>query len=105
MKVKFKLSINQFYELLKHLQNSVFDGLTELQILNIRIFVKNGFKKIIDLEATTYDLTKIKSFSIDINQYTAIMAHLGNERNNIDPYMLTVFITLQNQNKQLLHLN
>ncbi len=105
MKVKFKLSINQFYELLKHLQNSVFDGLTELQILNIRIFVKNGFKKIIDLEATTYDLTKIKSFSIDINQYTAIMAHLGNERNKIDPYMLTVFITLQNQNKQLLHLN
>ena len=106
MKVKFKLSIEQFYQLLKYLQNSVFDGLTELQILNLRIFIKNGFKKLIDLEAASpYDFTKIKIFNIDINQYTAIMAQLTNERRNFDPYTLSIFITLQNQNKQLLHLN
>lgn len=106
MKVKFKISIEQFFYLLNHLQNGVFTGLSELQILNIRTFIKNGLKKLIDLQsANPFNNLKVKSFSIDINQYTAIIAHLTNDRNNLDPFMLVVFITLQEQNKQLLHLN
>jgi hypothetical protein len=106
MKVKFKISIEQFFYLLNHLQNGVFTGLTELQILNIRTFIKNGLKKLIDLQsAHPFNNSKVKSFSIDVNQYSAIMAHLTNERNTLDPFMLTVWLTLQAQNKQLIHLN
>lgn len=106
MKVKFKISIEQYFQLLTYLQNSVFRGLTELQILNIREFLRNGLKKLIDLNSSNpYNRTKVKSFSIDVNQYSAILALLTNERNILDPYMLTVFITLQEQNKQLLNLN
>lgn len=106
MKVKFKLSIEQYFQLLTYLQNSVFTGLTELQVLNIREFLRNGLKKLIDLNsANPYNKSKVKSFSIDINQYSAILSQLTNERNKLDPFMLTVFITLQDQNKQLLHLN
>ena len=106
MKVKFKISIEQYFYLLNHLQNNVFTGLTELQILNIRTFIKNGLKKLIDLQSLhPFTRYKIKSFSIDVNQYTAIMSLLTNERNILDSYMLVIFITLQDQNKQLLHLN
>ena len=106
MKVKFKLSIEQYYHLLNYLQNSVFTGLTELQILNIRTFIKTGLKKLIDLQSVySFNHKKIKTFSVDINQYTAIIADLSNEMQNLHPYILAIFTTLQNQNKQLLHLN
>jgi hypothetical protein len=68
--------------------------------------MKFAIKKLVDLTSEIqYNKTRLKVFSIDVNQYTALMALLTNERNNLDPYMLTVFITLQEQNKQLLHLN
>jgi hypothetical protein len=106
MKVKLKLCVEEFSELLSFIQNSTFQNITELQLLNIRLFLKYGVKKLIDLTSEDqYNKYKLKSFSIEINQYTSLMALLNEERNNFDPYMLTVYITLQNQNKQLLHLN
>jgi hypothetical protein len=106
MKVKIKLCIEELAELLAYIQRSTFENITELQILNIRLFMKFAIKKLVDLTSEIqYNKTRLKVFSIDVNQYTALMALLTNERNNLDPYMLTVFITLQEQNKQLLHLN
>lgn len=106
MKVKIKLCVEELAELLAYIQRSTFENISELQLLNIRLFMKYAVKKLVDLtNELQYNKTKLKTFSIDINQYTAIMALLTNERNKLDPYMLTVFITLQDQNKQLLHLN
>lgn len=106
MKVKCKISIQQFWALLNYLQNNNFDGLTELQILNIRLFITSGLKKLIDLNNLyPYNKSKVKIFSIDINQYTAIMAQLTNDCKNLEPYILCTFVMLQQQNKQLLHLN
>ena len=106
MKVKIKLCIEELTELLAYIQRSTFENISELQVLNIRLFMKYAIKKLIDLTSELqYNKTRLKTFSIDVNQYTAIMALLTNERNKLDPYMLTVFIALQEQNKQLLHLN
>ena len=108
MKVKFKLTVDQFQHLLYYFQNHYFDGftVTELQILNIRMFVKFAFKKVIDLKIDKpYNTIKQTNFSIDINQYCAIMSILKNELKDLDPFMLAIYITLENQNKQLLNLN
>lgn len=108
MKVKFKLTVEQFQFLLYYFQNCYFDGftVTELQILNVRIFVKYGLKKLIDLKMDKpYNTHKQFTFSIDVNQYCSIMSILTNERKDLDPYLLAVFCTLQNQNKELLRLN
>ena len=105
MKVKIKLTVEQFAVLLGFVQKSNYTDLNELQILNIRLFLPFGLKKLIDFQPQFIHSLKLKSFSIEVNQYTAIMALLTNERNNLDPYTLSIFITLQNQNKQLLHLN
>lgn len=106
MKVKVKLSIGQFAALIAFVKDSTYEGLDELQILNIRIFIPFALKKLIDCKASEYatSFNKQKSYNIDVNQYTAIMALLTIERNNLDPYNLAIFITLQNQNKNLLNL-
>jgi len=105
MKVKIKITVEQFQNLVNWIQRSTYNGLNDLSILNIRLFVGIGLKKIIDLRSEQfYQPQKIKTFSIEINQYTAIMACLTNERNFLDPYTLSIYLTLQNQNKQLLTL-
>lgn len=110
MKVKLKLTVNQFRNLCNFvLWSNVYltqTGVTELQILNIQIFLKLAAKKLIDVDnIDIYQPKKIRTFSVEVNQYTAIMALLEHERNELDPLTLATFITLQNQNKQLLHLN
>ena len=110
MKVKIKLTVNQFRTLVNWvLWSNVYitqTGVTELQILNIQIFLKLAAKKLIDVgNIDIYNPTKLRVFSVDVNQYTSIMALLEHERNELDPLTLAIFITLQNQNKQLLHLN
>jgi hypothetical protein len=105
MKVKIKLTVEQFSMLIGYIKSSDYRGLNELQILNIRLFLPFALKKLIDLQPQFFHSTKLKSFSIEVNQYTAVMSILTNERNILDPYTLSIFLTLQNQNKQLLHLN
>jgi hypothetical protein len=106
MKVKIKLTVEQFSFLLQYVQKSNYTELNELQILNIRLFLPFALKKLIDCKPEFgFNTIKVKSFSIELNQYTAIMALLTNERHTLDPYTLSIFITLQNQNKNLLHLN
>lgn len=104
MKVKFKLTVEQFSFLLQFVQKSNYTDLNELQILNIRLFLPFGLKKLIDLQPQIFNSTKVKSFSIEVNQYIAIMALLTNERHTLDPYTLSIFLMLQNQNKSLLNL-
>lgn len=104
MKVKFKLTVEQFSFLLQFVQKCNYTDLNELQILNIRLFLPFGLKKLIDLQPQFLNSTKLKSFSIEVNQYAAIMALLTNERNTLDPFTLSIFLTLQNQNKSLLNL-
>lgn len=103
MKVKIKLTVEQFSFLLQFVQKSNYTDLNELQILNIRLFLPFALKKLIDLQAQFLN-SKQKSFSIELNQYTAVMALLTNERQNLDPFTLAIFLTLQNQNKSLLNL-
>jgi hypothetical protein len=106
MKVKIKLTVGQFAALIAFVKDATYEGLDELQVLNIRLFLPFGLKKLIDCKPSEYatSFNKTKSFSIELNQYTAIMALLTRERNNVDPYTLAIFITLQNQNKNLLNL-
>lgn len=103
MKVKFKVTVEQFSFILRFVYSSTYTDITELQILNIRIFKSFAMKKLIDWEKDFY-LKKPKTISIDINQYTAVMALLMKEQNNLDPLMLSIFISLQNQNRPLLNL-
>lgn len=105
MKVKVKLSIAQYWELLNYLQKSTFFGLTELQILNIRLFITSGLKKLIDLNALyPYNKSKIKIFSIDINQYIAITNILMLERDLLCPYMLATYLIIIDQHRTLISL-
>lgn len=108
MKVKFKLTVDQFQYLLKYFQNCYFDAftVTELQILNVRIFVKFGLKKLIDLRMNSpYNTNRLVNYSIDVNQYCAIMSILKNEIEFLDSYMLAIYLTIENQNRELLKLS
>ena len=105
MKIKFKLSNEQFFYLVAYIQNSTYSGLDELAIFNLRLFVPIGLKKIIDIKCDTKPADKIKTFNAEVNQYTAILRLLMNERNFLDSYTLSIFLTLQNQNKSLLSLS
>jgi hypothetical protein len=106
MKVKIKITLDQFKNILLYLENSNYQGLSELQVLNIRAFIKIGLKKLIDIrDEFLYNPEKVKTFSVEINQYSSIMALLTNERNKLCPYTLSTFITLQNQNRSILNLS
>lgn len=104
MKVKFKITVEEFSYLLKSVYESTYTGLSELQVLNLRLFRSFALKKLVDLERY-FNSEDIKAFSIDINQYAAVMALLIKKRNDLDPFMLQLFIKLQNQNKPLLNLS
>jgi len=104
MKVTVKLTVAEFQSLLSYVQKSTYENINELQILNIRLFLSWGLKKLIDFKNTFGYSVQIKKISLEVNQYTAVMALLTNERNNLDPYMLAIFLTIQNQTKSLLKL-
>ncbi|MEO5350748.1 MAG: hypothetical protein H7836_14055 [Magnetococcus sp. YQC-3] len=103
MKVKFKLSIEQFKQLLNYIHAAVNDSIThfdELQLLNLRAFLASGFKKLIDLQsALMFAPLKQKTFSFDVNQVHIVLSLLHRKRDLLDPYMLTVYNDLTAQNK------
>lgn len=105
MKVKVKITVDQFQYLLSYIQGAVNFDTDKLRVLNIRLFIKYGFKKMIDLKSEPYNTAKPKTFSVEINQYISLMSFLTNERNNLEPYTLAIYLTLQNQNKSLLSLS
>ena len=106
MKIKIKLTIVQFSELINFINISNYENLSELQVLNIRLFLSFALKKLIDCKPDFgMNYSKLKSFSIEVNQYAAVMYLLTEERNELDPYMLSLFITLQNQNRHVFNLN
>jgi len=105
MKVKIKITSEQFYYLVVWLKRNMHNSLSKLQLINISLFFTFGYKKMIDLNSEIKTKpNRIRTFSIELNQYTSIMECLTNERNNLDPYTLSLFIMLQNQNKQLISL-
>lgn len=107
MKVKIKITVHQFHYLVYYVQGCTYEGLNELQVLNIRLFLPVALKKVIDTASQLgyFGDTKVKTFPIEINQFTAIMELLTYQRNYLDPYTLALFITLQNQHKPLLNLS
>lgn len=106
MKVKLKITVGQFAALLGFVRDTKYEGLEHLQVLNCKAFVSFGLKKLIDFQygyATSY--SKTKTFNIEINQYNAIMSLLNLHREHLQPYDLAIFVTLQNQTRNLLTLN
>lgn len=106
MKVKVKLSVDQFKYLVQYIERSVkYFEIGELTAINIRLFVSAGFKKLIDLQTDLlFNPYKVKTFAIEINQYVAIIDTLANDRDKMDSYTLSIYTTLQSQNKHVLGL-
>ncbi len=104
MKVKIKLTVNQFISLLSFVRIEHYESLNDLQVLNIKLFIPIALKKLIDFN-TNNGFDSTKTFSIEINQHAAIMSLLMNEKNNLDYYTLSILTTLQTQNKNLLKLS
>lgn len=102
MKVKVKLTAEQFMFLVHYIKGSTYEHLTELQQLNIHLFISYGLKKIVDFTVFT-NRDKPKTFSIEVNQYACVMGYLKRYFNYLDPFTLSLYITLENQNKPLLN--
>jgi hypothetical protein len=103
MKVKIKLSIEQFKFLLKYIDAAIYQKilfLNELQLLNLRAFLTSGFKKLIDLNtALMFTPAKVKTFTIEINQFHAVLTVLQHQFEFLDSYTLSIFEDLKRQNK------
>jgi hypothetical protein len=109
MKVKIKLSIEEFKQLLNYLHNACNDAIihfNEIELINLRVFLANGFKKLIDLQTcATFAPMKQKIFNFDVNQIYIVINYLHRKRDLLDSYMLAVYNTLIMQNKAFFILN
>lgn len=111
MKIKLKLSIEHLKNLivfandfLKRYDNSIL--FTTLEQLNLKSFIKYGFKKMIDFN--NFPREKIKTYSIDVNMIDALKTALTIDYNNqyLNPLNLALYIDLQEQmRKQITMLN
>lgn len=103
MKVKIKLTIEQFKFLLNYINGAVYDRIVffnEIELLNLRAFLGTGYKKLIDLQsALTLTPNKVKTFNFDINQFYIVLSLLTKERDFLDAYTLATFEDLKRQNK------
>lgn len=103
MKVKVKLTIEQFKFLLNYINSAVYEKIiffNELELMNLRAFLGVGFKKIIDLQsALTFTPTKEKTFNIEVNQFHVILSLLHKQREFLDAYTLAIYNDLTRQNK------
>ena len=109
MKVKIKLTISQFKALLDYLHKVIYYDVTPstpiiipasyLQLINLKAFLAQGYKKVIDFNSTNVNALKEKTFTVEINQMHAVMFALGSTRHLLDSYMLSVHETLKRYNK------
>lgn len=105
MKVKIKLSIEQFKYLLKYIDACVYKKIlffNEIDLINLRAFLSTGYKRLIDLQsAAIFTPDKVKTFNIEINQFNIVMNVLTKQREFLDAFNLATFETLRAQNKSL----
>ena len=108
MKIKIKLTPDQFVWLVRIIQDShgqIDYRNKPLQFLNIGAFLQYGQKKVIDLKAMYKMIMppKPKTFTIDINQFTAI-CYVFNEldrTDELDSYCIALYETIKQQVKDL----
>lgn len=103
MNVKVKFSIEQFKWLLNWVHNFVqlhTTDLSEVQLINLKCFTAKGFKKLIDLNSELqFTPTKIKTFSIEFNQYHTVLNCLDAHYDNLDAYTVSIAETMRAGNK------
>lgn len=100
MKVKIKLSVEQFKYLVWYIEKMRVEYSDEMQIINARLFIATGFKKLIDLQSVLrFSPNKIKTFAIEINQFYAILDIMAAYYDKLDSYMLAIYCSLKAASK------
>lgn len=104
MNVKIKLSIEQFKWLLNFVHNKTNESIsnyTEVQLINLKCFIAKGFKKLIDLNSEL-QLTpnKIKTFTIEFNQFECVYNLLQLYYDSLDAFTLAIYTDMQRQKTQ-----
>jgi len=97
MKIKLKFTAEQMRYLITFCTHklSAYDHLLEeIEIINIKNFVRFILKKLI---SDDHHLTKIRSWSIDINYIFAVKNLLENFDDILDPYMRMIQETIRIQ--------
>lgn len=101
MNVKIKLSIEQFKWLVNYVNNQVYNftvDYTEMQLVNLKCFLAQGFKKLIDVSNEIFlNPSKVKTFSIEFNQFEIIIGMLYTNFQLLDAYTLSIFETMREQ--------
>lgn len=107
MKVKIKLKICQFNELVSvataYTRNKFYTvHWSNVQKLNLRGFIYFGLKKQIEWGSNNEWLEKNKTLTIDINHFEALKHIFNLERDNVGDYPKAIFWGLTEQvNKQI----
>lgn len=107
MKIKFKIKICEFNELLsvataytKHKFYTVH--WSNIQKLNLRAFIYFGLKKQIEWGSNNEHIEKTKTIAIDINHFETLKHIFNLERDNVSVYSKAIFWGLwQQANKQV----
>lgn len=94
MKVKIKLTIEQFKALIFYFNIASVNSKNEfrpIDLVNLESFLNNGCKKLIDFKSKNLSPLKLKTFSFDINHLYLITDYLRTNFNDLDSYMLTIY--------------
>lgn len=97
MKINFKLTFQQYYDLRQLLNALYFRSQieNEIQFINVKEFLFISGKAIIDMTYKQKMPNKKLSFKIDLNHYNAIQSLLVDAKNQIDPYLFSLFLGIQ----------
>lgn len=102
MKINFKLTFQQYYDLRQLLNALYFRSQIddEIQFINVKEFLFISGKAIIDMTYKQKIPSKKLTFKIDLNHYSAIQSLLVDAKNNVDPYLFSLFMGIQIEAEQ-----
>lgn len=115
MKIKIKLTIEQYRFLVRLIENTVFDNVTpmspipfamdKMQLFNARCFLALAYKRVIDLASQFPTITPVKerTFSFDVNQLSVVLYILDqlDHLKKLDAYYISIHQLLIAQSKNL----
>ena len=93
MKIKIKITNDEFCELVKVIGAIPFAQIeiTDIEFLNLKQFYLDGIRKIHSFNFNHVPTNKLKSFSIDVNQYHAIKIALDQAAHLVTDYIKAIF--------------
>ena len=97
MKIKIKITNDEFCELVKVIGAIPFAQIeiTDIEFLNLKQFYLDGIRKIHSYSFNHVPTNKVKTFSIDVNQYQAIKIVFQQLVNVVCGYAKVIFLTIQ----------